>query len=49
MGLATGPRLNDKVDSNDLLTMETNNKVLTGDLSTGEGEWSSRKVQQHAV
>ena len=46
---AARPRLNDEVDSNNLVTMETNNKVLTGDLSTGEGEWSSRKVQQHAV
>ena len=27
-----------------LWTMETNNKVLTGDLFTGEGERSSGKV-----
>ena len=48
-GSAAWPRLNDEAGGDDLATMETKNEVLAGDVSTGEGERSSGKVQQRAV
>ena len=48
-GSAAWPRLNDEAGGDDLATMKTKNKVLAGDLFTGEGERSSGKVQQYAV
>ena len=41
--------MNDEASGDDLATMETKNEVLAGDVSTGEGERSSGKVQQRAV
>ena len=46
---AVRPRLNNKASGDDLAAMETKNNVLAGNISTEEGERSSRRVQQPAV
>ena len=46
---AVRPRLNNEAGGDDLAAMETKNNVLAGNISTEEGERSSRRVQQPAV
>ena len=49
MDKAVRPRLNNEAGGDDLAAMETKNNVLAGNISTEEGERSSRRVQQPAV